>query len=102
MKLSKLRTKYNGLDEATRDIANLVNNEPTFTVTLSSGTAATSVSNSMAGYDSVMVFLPMSANAATDMNSMFISAGAKLSGSFTITHANNGNGDRTFQYAIIG
>lgn len=100
MKIPKLQTIFRSWEEAARQIATAINNEETYTMTLSSGTAATAISNPRVGIKSVMEFMPTTANAATDKNSMYVSA--RGNGTFTVAHANNGNGDRTFTYAVYG
>jgi hypothetical protein len=54
------------------------------------------------GSESVIVFTPTTANAAAEQGggTMYLSARAKQS--FTITHANNSQTDRTFIYIVIG
>lgn len=71
-------------------------------VTLHSGTAQTVVTDYRAGGYSFISFMPMTANAASEVaaGTMFVSSLSK--GAFTITHANNGGGDRTFTYCILG
>ncbi len=100
MRPYKIRPRYNTTEDAIRDIGNIVNSEPTFSLTLTTGTASTSISNPLCGKDSFIDFMPTTANAASDMNSMYVSA--RNLGSFTITHVNNANNDRTFIYTITG
>lgn len=73
------------------------NNAGTFTVTASAATTA--VSDPRAGTDSVIVWMPTTANAAAAISGMYVSA--RGNGTFTITHANNAQTDRDFVYAII-
>ncbi len=72
------------------------------TVTLGASAASTTVTDYRAGSESVIVFTPTTANAAAEQGggTMFLSARAKQS--FTITHANNSQTDRTFIYIVIG
>lgn len=74
----------------------------TSTVTLHSGTASTVVTDFRVGGYSFISFMPMTANAASEVaaGTMFVSSLSK--GAFTITHANNGGGDRTYTYCVIG
>jgi hypothetical protein len=44
--------------------------------------------------------MPTTANAAAEMDGMFVSSRGKQT--FTITHANNSQSDRTFKYVVIG
>jgi hypothetical protein len=46
------------------------------------------------------LFMPTTANAAAELATMFVSSRGKQT--FTITHANNGQTDRTFKYVVIG
>ena len=100
MRTAKIKTQYGSWEEATRNIAAIVNNEPTFTATLTSSATATTVTNSLVGKDSFIGFMPTTANAATDMNSMYISN--RDEGAFTISHASNGFTDRIFVYIVAG
>ena len=100
MRAIKLPVIFRTWQEAARRIATVLNEEPTFECTLVSGTASTVISNSLVGMNSVMAFMPLTANAAVDMNSMYVSARGKQA--FTVIHANNGNGDRTFAYSVSG
>lgn len=72
----------------------------TGTVTLTASSATTVVTDNRAGGDSVVLFMPTTANAAAEVPTMYVSARAKQS--FTITHANNAQTDRTFSYVILG
>lgn len=71
-------------------------------VTLSASTASTTVTDYRVGSESVIVFTPTTANAAAEQGAgtMYLSARSKQS--FTITHANNAQTDRTFIYLVIG
>ena len=74
------------------------NNYGTFTLTASATTTA--VSDLRAGVDSAILFTPLTANAASALATTYISTRAKQS--FTLTHANNAQNDKTFSYIIIG
>ena len=67
--------------------------------TLATSTTTTTVSDLRAGPDSVILFTPMTANASGAVSTTFISARSKQS--FTITHSNNSQNDRTFTYVVI-
>ena len=71
-------------------------------VTLGASAASTTVTDYRVGSESVIVFTPTTANAAAEQGggTMYLSARAKQS--FTITHANNSQTDRTFIYIVIG
>jgi hypothetical protein len=91
-----------------REIALVVNNildgklNSTGSVTLTASAASTAVTDERAGYDSVILFMPTTANAASEQaaGGMYVSSRGKQT--FTITHANNAQSDRTFAYIIIG
>jgi hypothetical protein len=72
----------------------------TGTVTLTASSATTAVTDNRAGGESVILFMPTTANAAAELSTMYVSARAKQA--FTITHANNAQTDRTFSYVILG
>tara|TARA_B100000700_G_scaffold255457_1_gene288232 strand:- start:1146 stop:1460 length:315 start_codon:yes stop_codon:yes gene_type:complete len=67
--------------------------------TLATSTTTTTVSDLRSGPDSIILFTPMTSNAASALTTTYISARAKQS--FTITHANNSQSDRTFSYIVI-
>ena len=90
-----------------RDVAQVVNQlidgkiNSTGSVTLTNSATSTVVSDLRASADSIILFMPLSANSATELygSTMYISARSKQS--FTITHANNSN-TRLFGYVILG
>jgi hypothetical protein len=71
-----------------------------FTLTASAGT--TVVSDIRAGQDSVINYAPVSANASAEIGAGTIYISARAKSSFTITHANNSQSDRTFVYTVTG
>lgn len=82
----------------------------TGTCTLGAGVASTNVDVAFGdiGPLSTILFMPLTANAATEFGagSMYVSAITITTNPqvnrFTITHANNANVDRTFRFVIIG
>jgi len=72
----------------------------TGTVTLTINSATTVVSDFRAGADSVITFMPTTANAAAELATMYVSSQGKQT--FTLTHANNALNDRTFGVTITG
>ena len=72
----------------------------TGTATLVAGAASTVVSFVNCANTSVPVLVPTTANAATALATTYITAVAN--GSFTITHANNAQVDRTFLFVCLG
>lgn len=91
-----------------REIALVVNSildgkiNATGSVTLTASAASTAVTEGRAGDDSVILFMPTTANAASEQaaGGMYVSSRGKQT--FTITHANNAQSDRTFEYVVIG
>ena len=71
-------------------------------VTLTANQATTVVTDFRVGVDSVITFMPKTANAAAEVGAggMYISSRGKET--FTITHANNAQTDRDFEYAVHG
>jgi hypothetical protein len=74
------------------------------TVTLTDNAASTTVTDERCTTGSVIVFDPMTANAVAEIygTTMVVTAANRRKGSFTITHANNSQTDRTFRYLIAG
>jgi len=70
------------------------------TCTLTAGITSTVVAAENCGPSSQIFLSPKTANAATALATTYVSAvGANT---FTLTHANNAQTDRTFGYAIQG
>jgi uroporphyrinogen-III synthase len=80
------------------------NNTDTVTLTANSATTTVTLAAGRLSNDTVIVFMPTTANAATEFGagSLYVSAKNVDSNTFTITHANNAQNDRTFSYALIG
>jgi len=72
------------------------------TFTLAASVTTTAVTAPNCGLDSQALFSPTTANAAAEIASggMYVSAIAQ--GTFTVTHANSAQTDRTFAYRIVG
>ena len=91
-----------------REIAEVVNRMLTGglnnsgAVTLSAGAGSTIVADPRVSGSSTILLWPTSANAAAELGAGTIHTSAKAKGGFTLTHANNGLSDRTFDYAILG
>jgi hypothetical protein len=90
-----------------REISNVVNNilsgktNNTGSITLAVSSATTTTLNDeRIGYDSVILFMPRTANAASALGGLYVSARTK--GSATLTHAINVLSDKTYSYVIIG
>jgi hypothetical protein len=76
------------------------NNTGSFTCTASAATTA--VTDFRAGKSSIILLMPQTANAAAEVGNGTIHVSTRAKQSFTITHANNSQTDRTFGYVIIG
>ncbi|KKW45760.1 MAG: hypothetical protein A2Z55_01235 [Burkholderiales bacterium RIFCSPHIGHO2_12_63_9] len=75
-------------------------------ITLTASAATTAVTDRRVGRDSVILFMPVTANAAAELaaGTMYVQTTdiAPLTNQFTINHANNAQADRTFRYLIAG
>ena len=71
-------------------------------VTLRANQTTTTVSARSVAERSTIILTPRSANAAAELGNGTLWVSAKANGSFTITHANNAQTDRVFDYAWIG
>lgn len=69
------------------------------TFTLTAGVTSTVVTNANCAAASCVKITPTTANAAAALATTYITA---ANGSFTVTHANSAQTDRTFTYAIQG
>jgi len=74
------------------------NDEDTFTLVASSGT--TTIDDYRVGEDSVILWSPMTNNAATELSHLYISSRGK--NTFTLSHRNNPQTDRTYIYTVTG
>lgn len=70
--------------------------------TITANQATTTVTDSRAGGNSVIVLCPTTANAAAALATTYIPTATKASGSFVVNHDNNSQNDRTFDYIVIG
>jgi len=75
-------------------------------VTLNASSATTIVDDRRVGNESIILFMPLTANAVTELYgaTMYITESdfAPRDHQFTINHANNSQTDRDFRYLIIG
>ena len=69
-------------------------------ITLRASQTTTTLEDARIGGDSVIVFMPITANGKTAENDLFVSA--RQSGQATLTHASSGNTDQNFAYIIVG
>lgn len=72
----------------------------TGTVTLTISVATTTLTDLRIGPNSVILFMPTTANAAAELATLYVSSRGKQTA--TLTHANNAQADRTFAYAVLG
>jgi hypothetical protein len=70
--------------------------------TLTAGAAGTVVTAPTCGTGSSVLVFPKTANAAAELGNGTMYVGTVANGSFTVTHANNAQVDRTFMYAALG
>jgi hypothetical protein len=71
-------------------------------VTLTTGAATTTVTDSNCSSGSVPILVPATANAAAEVGNGTMYVSAVDNGSFTINHANSATSGRTFKYALLG
>lgn len=74
----------------------------TGSVTLAAGAPATVVTAPNCSATSQVFLFPRTAHAAAELAAGGCYVSAIASGSFTVTHANNAQADRTFSYAALG
>lgn len=68
-------------------------------LTLDAGAASTVKADNRCLASSIILLMPITANAAAALAGVYITT---VAGSFTINHANNAQTDRNFKYVIIG
>jgi hypothetical protein len=98
--------KLNPAGSTPREISEVVNNlvegksNNTGIITLAVASAtATTLNDERIGYESIILFMPTTANAASAMTNLYVSARAK--GSATLTHSANTSADKTYSYVVI-
>lgn len=74
--------------------------ENTGSFTVTANQATTAVADLRAGINSVILFSPTTASAATELSTMYVSANGKQT--FTVSHSSSAVADRTFNYVIVG
>jgi hypothetical protein len=72
------------------------------TVTLTANAASTAVTALNVGASSRVFLSPTTANASAEFGNGTIRISAVGSGTFTVTHANNAQNDRTFYWVALG
>lgn len=71
-------------------------------VTLTAASTTTAVTDARVGGESVITWMPKTANAAAEIGAGGMYVSARGDGTFTITHASNAQTDRDFEYSING
>ena len=71
-------------------------------VTLTANATETVVTGVNIGADSYPFFVPLTANAASEIGAGTMYVSARTAGSFTITHTNNAQTDRDFGFVCLG
>jgi len=101
-----LPPRWTDIAEQIRKIVVAVNNilrgktNNTGTVTLTAGSATTTLTDIRIGINSVITLQPTTANAAGALANVYF--GSAGDGTITINHANNAQVDRTFLYCVVG
>ena len=73
----------------------------TGSLTLTASQATTTLTDTRLTATSVIMFMPITANAAAEIGAGGMYVSAQANGSATVTHANNAQADRDFRYAFI-
>ena len=71
-------------------------------VTLTESVASSAITDPRVGPDSVILFMPTTANAAAEQAAGTMYVSSRGDGTYTVTHANNGQTDRTFAVVVLG
>lgn len=83
------------------------NNTGSFTLTANDTTTTVTLPVGKLGPNTVILWQPTTANAATAMANLYVSArtistkGA-VNNTFTLTHSNTADSDKTFNYILVG
>lgn len=99
-------TSWKDPTEWSAKLARAVNNilkgktNNTGSVTLTANAASTTVTDPRVGYNSVVTLSPTTANAASAVATTYIATYGD--GTFTITHVNDAQVDKTFKYIVTG
>ena len=99
----RLPTEANNAREVSQVVNNILdgklNSTGSFTCTASA--TSTTVSDFRAGLTSVILLMPTTAHAAAEQGNGTIFVSTRNKQSFVVTHANNTQVDRSFEYIII-
>lgn len=98
------------LNASPRELATAINRvnggkmNVTLDVTLTANAASTMISDARLAVGSFVGFLPMTANAAAELGAgtLYVTAANMNNLTWTVTHANNAQTDRTFRLVILG
>jgi hypothetical protein len=71
-------------------------------ITLTANVGSTTITDPRIGGHSVILFMPLTANAAAEVGNGTMYVSSVGSETATITHANNAQTDREFHFAIFG
>lgn len=112
LKASYPRVKFSSLDDFQRDYARNIykcfqgktDNNGSVTLTANSDTTVVSEAPGRIGSGTTILLSPTTANAATEFGAgtLFVSSRDVSANTFTITHVNNSQTDRTFDYVLVG
>jgi len=97
---------WRDIDEFLRKLGNACNDlgngrsQAFGSVTLTTSSATTTLTDERIGIDSVITFMPTTANAAAGLTVLYVTG--VTDGSCTLNHANNAQADRTYLYQIQG
>lgn len=72
----------------------------TGSITLTANQTSSTLTDARVGANSIILFMPTTANANTAKANLYVSA--RANGTATLTHASSGNTDQTLSYCVIG
>jgi len=80
------------------------NNTGSFTLDDGEGSTTITLPEGRLGEDTVILFVPTTANAATEFGAgtIYVSGRDVQNSRFTVTHVNNAQTDRTFNFVLVG
>ncbi len=78
------------------------NNYGSVTLTANSATTTVTLAANRISATAVILFMPTTANAAAALSGLYVSATSPANNTFTLTHANNAQADKTYRYIIVG
>lgn len=79
-----------------------LDNTGTFTLTANSATTTITETDGRIGEDTVIAWSPVTANASAAIANIYLSSRDVENKTFTLTHTNNSQTDRTFSYTLTG